>query len=217
MNFIWILFTFVISYFLGGINFSIIISKFTGKKQDIRCLGSQNAGFTNALRSLGILPAIMTFLGDFVKGMACSLIGKSLIYKCGINSDYKFLFLILLGFFCCLGHMWPCFFGFKGGKGILTTWAFSLFLDWKIFVSLISIFLIVMFLYKIISLASIISAIAYPILVFIFTNNLTFSSHMISSIVALIWSSIIIIKHRSNIQRLISGDESKIKIKTNKK
>lgn len=210
MDFILIVCAFIASYFLGGINFSIIISKFTGNKQDIRSLGSKNAGFTNALRSLSISSAIITFIGDFLKGMCCTLIGKSLVSKCGIKSNDEFLFLILMGFFCCIGHIWPCFFKFKGGKGILTTWAFCLFLDWRIFLSLIIIFLIVFFSRKIMSLASIISAISLPILVFVFTYNNNF--HIVSSIVSLIWSGVIIIKHKSNIKRLIAGAESKIRI-----
>ena len=203
------------SYFLGGINFSIIISKFTGNKKDIRSMGSQNAGFSNVLRSLGVLPAVMTFVGDFLKGVACTLVGKFFITQCDIPSENEFLFLFLLGLSCCIGHMWPCWFRFKGGKGILTTWSFSLFLDWRIFVSLIAVFLIVLLLFKIISLSSIVSAFVYPLLVFIFTNDLSKISHLVSSIVSIFWASLVIIKHRSNIKRLSLGLENKININKN--
>lgn len=203
MNFYWIILVLSISYLLGSANFSIIISKFY--KKDIRKMGSGNAGFSNALRSFGVLVSILTFIGDFIKGFLSICLGKILISKCNVTDETMFLFLV--GFFCCLGHMYPCFFKFKGGKGILTTWAFNLLISWKIFLTLIITFLIIFLIFKIISLASISAAVIYPISTLIFTNSIS------SFVISLILSIIIIIKHKSNIKRLIEGKENKISIK----
>ena len=203
MNFFWIILTLLTSYLIGSANFSIIISKFY--KKDIRTMGSGNAGFSNALRSFGILFSILTFIGDFIKGVLSIYLSKILLSKCDITNETTFL--VLVGFFCCLGHMYPCFFKFKGGKGILTAWAFNLLISWKIFLTLIIIFLIIFLIFKIISLASISAAVIYPISTLIFTNSIS------SFAISLILSAIIIIKHKSNIKRLIEGKENKISIK----
>lgn len=204
MNFFWIILVLLISYLLGSANFSIIISKIY--KKDIRKMGSGNAGFSNALRSFGVLFAILTFIGDFAKGFLSVYLGKILLNKCDISNEL--MFLVLVGFFCCMGHMYPCFFKFKGGKGILTTWAFNLLINWKIFLTLIITFLIILLIFKIISLASISAAVIYPISTLIFTNSIS------SFAISLALSIIIIIKHKSNIKRLIDGKENKISIKT---
>ena len=203
MNFFWIILVLSISYLLGSANFSIIISKIY--KKDIRKMGSGNAGFSNALRSFGILFSILTFIGDFVKGVLSIYLSKVLLSKCDVTNETTFL--ILVGFFCCIGHMYPCFFKFKGGKGILTTWAFNLLINWKIFLALIITFLIVLLISKIISLASVSSAVVYPIYTLIFTSS------VLSFAISLILSVIVIIKHKSNIKRLINGEENKISAK----
>lgn len=203
MNFFWIFLVLLVSYLFGSANFSIIISKIYNK--DIRKMGSGNAGFSNALRSFGVLFSILTFIGDFAKGILSVYFSKILLDKCNITNEP--MFLVLAGCFCCIGHMYPCFFKFKGGKGILTTWAFNLLISWKIFLTLIVVFLIIFLIFRIVSLASISAALIYPI------SNLVFMNSVSLFIISMILSIIIIIKHKSNIKRLISGEEHKISIK----
>ena len=215
LNFFLISVILLTSYILGGINFSIIISKFVGQKKDIRALGSNNAGFSNALRSLGVAPAVFVFIGDFFKGVLSVFLSKLFCEKCGFSGDEGILLLAVSGLFCCLGHIWPCFFKGKGGKGILTTWSCSLLIDWKVFICLILIFIIVLISFKIISLASIISAISYPILYFFFTQDYTQEIHVSVTLISLILASVVLFSHRSNIKRIFLGQEKKITIHKN--
>ena len=199
------------SYLMGSLNFSILISRFFGEKKDIRSLGSNNAGFSNMLRSVGIVPSILTFVGDFTKGVISMFFGSWFYLRADFPHKELYTFLMLVELSCCVGHMYPCFFNFKGGKGILTTWACICFVDWKIGLCLIFIFLITLILSKIISLSSITVTVFYPILVFIFSNNFSFEN--ISFIPLLISSAVsllIISKHKDNIKRLIAKEEKKI-------
>ena len=204
----------IFSYLIGSLNFAIIFSKIFGNK-DIRELGSGNAGFSNSLRSFGISFSILVFLGDFLKGLVVLLFGMFLFncFHSNFYTDYPVAVLVLLGFFCCMGHIFPCFFGFKGGKGILTAWACTLLIDWRIFLSLIVIFSVVLVVSKIISLSSIVSALFYPFLFLVFLPKIPEISYWISFLVSLALSVIVIIKHRGNIRRLLAGREKKFSVK----
>jgi glycerol-3-phosphate acyltransferase PlsY len=202
-------------------NFSIIVTKFK-KANDIRTLGSGNAGFTNVLRSVGAGPAIITFAGDFLKGVLAVYIsgliiqinpaaaGNMFILKCGAY---------LSGFACVLGHLYPCFFKFKGGKGILTSWSATLLIDYRIFLIMISIFLIVLIASKIVSLGSLAAAVSYPAITFLVTyfsdcsENFNTAYVLMCTAIAFIMGAIIAYKHISNIKRLINGTEQKISSK----
>ena len=210
-----------ISYLLGGINFSIIITRLFGEKKDIRTLGSGNAGFTNTLRSVGKTEAIFTFIGDFLKGILSVWITKLIFSHIpAFQSNYIYIQIIafISGFACVLGHMYPCFLKFKGGKGILTTWAISFLIDLRISVLLITIFLIVLIYKKIVSLASIVCAISYPFIILfvawdgyrIYKNSICF---WLMTILGLAWGIIVLIRHKKNILKLLSGEEKKISVK----
>ena len=126
----FILLTVIASYLLGSVNVSIIISKkFFG--EDIREFGSGNAGMTNVMRTYGKKMAALTFGGDFLKAVVASLIGRFFL---------GFFVAYLAGFFCFLGHIFPCFYKFKGGKGIVTAAAMVLMTDWRIFLILVAVF-----------------------------------------------------------------------------
>ena len=116
----------MIGYFLGSLSFSIIISKlFLGR--DIRKHGSGNAGATNMTRVFGWAAGVATLAFDFLKGMSAMLIGQKLLGDPGV---------CLGGMSVMAGHCFPIFHRFKGGKGILTTWAYNLLINWKIFLAL---------------------------------------------------------------------------------
>ena len=223
-NWIQIILTIIISYLVGSISFSIIITRWARENEDIRKLGSGNAGFTNVLRSVGKLPAILTLAGDFAKGIVAVLIGR-LIFS-GIATGYTNEWVIvnygayLAGFFCVIGHIYPCFFGFKGGKGILTTCAMIFMTDWRVACIVLGLFLVIVLITKIVSLGSIAAAFAYPIVTFLFKyfgeylgneGTVPFSYVISVTILSLIIGALALYKHRSNMKRILNGTEKKIK------
>lgn len=208
----------IFSYLIGCVNASIIVTKLFDSGNDIREVGSGNAGFTNVLRTKGKKLAIYTFAIDFAKGVAAVYLAQLLMtFGLGLCAD-SFTFCTgeyLACLFCVLGHVYPCFFGFKGGKAILTTWAATLLIDWRIFLILISVFLIVLILSKVVSLASVCAALAFPVAVAILyfavdggSNNL----RVIALVFAILISTLVVYKHRKNIQRILNGTESKITV-----
>ena len=107
----------LVAYLLGSISFAVIVSRIYAH-DDVRKYGSKNAGMTNILRTYGKLPAFFTLLGDFFKGVLAVLVGRWIFSLMGVTAfDAGYL----AGFFALLGHLYPVFFGFKGGKGVLTS------------------------------------------------------------------------------------------------
>lgn len=209
----------IISYFMGCINTSIVITKVFKCGTDIRKMGSGNAGFTNTLRTLGKKMAILTFAGDFIKGILAVLITIWILslYP-AIYKDFVIYKCVLwfVGSMCVIGHMYPCFFGFKGGKGILTAWSVSLLIDWRVFLALISVFLIVFISSRIVSMASIFAAILYPISTFLLTYFIDYKYsgeiylYAFPTVCSFLMATLVLYKHRGNISRLLEGKESKI-------
>ncbi|MBS6614068.1 MAG: glycerol-3-phosphate 1-O-acyltransferase PlsY [Anaerotruncus sp.] len=210
----------VVSYLLGSLNFSIILSEVV-KKKDIRKSGSGNAGATNMMRTYGIKAAVGTMLGDIFKVAIGILVAFAIL---GVPMKYIFtnpadaaeiqrvmLYKEFVGLFCVLGHIFPLYFKFKGGKGVAACTGMVIIVDWRIALILFVIFVSVILISKWISLGSIIIAILYPVLIFVFYKN------WILSLVALLFTAIVIIAHRENIKRLIKGEENKISLKNKKK
>ena len=225
----------VFAYLLGSVNTSIIVTRIFTRK-DIRKMGSGNAGFTNVLRSVGKIPAIITFAGDFLKGVIAVMAVRLLVYLFALHSfDYAIPCLVYIaGFFCVIGHMFPLFYGFRGGKGVLTTASFTLAADWRIFVALIVVFIIMFLFTKTISKSAIVSAVCLPIFTFFFAfvldvlpltvyddplNQTLAYEYMVAgakTIIALIIAVLVIIRHKENIKRILSGTEKKITSKKTK-
>lgn len=209
----------VSSYLIGAVNASIIVTKLFDNGSDIREVGSGNAGFTNVLRTKGKKLAVFTFLIDFTKGVfALGLAQVIMIHLCGFQpGSSQFCIGNYVSCLCCvLGHMYPCFFGFRGGKSILTAWATTLLIDWKIFLILISIFVIVLIFTKIVSVASIAAAVTFPISVWLTTyvmkSSASWDIFTVSMVISLFISVMIIYKHRKNISRILNGEEKKLTI-----
>ncbi len=217
----WILMlavTLIFSYLIGCINSSLLVTKILKVNQDIRTLGSGNAGFTNTLRTMGKKIAIFTFIGDFSKGVIAVWFANFILketFKGQGNIIMCQVFLYFSAFMCVVGHIYPCFFDFRGGKGILTAWATSLLIDWRIFLILISVFLVVLVFTKVVSIASLSAALAYPVSAF-FVNYFVYSGDTVKLIVpttfSLLISLLVIFKHRSNISRILKGTEKRISI-----
>lgn len=210
----------VVSYLLGSLNFSIILSEVV-KKKDIRKSGSGNAGATNMMRTYGIKAAVGTMLGDIFKVaigilVAFAILGVPMKYIFTNPADAAEIQRVMLykefaGLFCVLGHIFPLYFKFKGGKGVAACTGMVIIVDWRIALILFVIFVSVILISKWISLGSIVIAILYPVLIFVFYKN------WILSLVALLFTAIVIIAHRENIKRLIKGEENKITLKNKKK
>lgn len=215
----------VIAYLLGSINFSIIITNFIMKKDDIRTMGSGNAGFTNVLRSVGKGPAIATIALDFLKGVVAVFVGglifSSITQNPGQMEEYVSYGKYIAGLFCIAGHMYPVFFGFKGGKGVVTTASLALVVDWRVFLAAMAIFGLLFLITKIISVASLLAAVSYPIFTFCFAFFMdylpkqksaypTFTYVVLATVFSVGVAVFIITKHKSNIVRIFNGTEKKI-------
>lgn len=192
----------LIAYLLGSINFAIIIS---GKKykEDIRAHGSKNAGMTNMMRTYGKSAAILTLVGDALKAVLACIVGYLVMGQLGAYAA---------GLFCMLGHVFPIYYGFKGGKGVVTAAATVLMTDPVVFLILITLFVIMVAIWRYISLASITCIGLYP-LILSFTTKM-FAGKMSPFILFTVLMAILIIgKHWTNIQRLREGTESKFSFK----
>lgn len=194
----------LVSYLLGSVSFAVIVSRI-GAKDDVRNHGSGNAGMTNILRSYGKKMAAFTAIGDFGKGVIAVALGRiifSLAGIQGIDAGY------IAGLFVILGHLYPLFFGFKGGKGVLTSLGAAVIVSPIPFLVIAGIAIPTVFAVKIVSLISIIGFALYPVVV-VAVDLLLDKPLWGELLFSLIVSSLGIWKHRSNIQRLRAGTEYK--------
>ena len=198
----------VIAYAIGSVNFSIIFSKkFAGF--DVREKGSGNAGTTNMLRSVGKGLAALTLICDILKGVVSILIAIG-IGK--IAKDIKPEIVVqVAGIFAIIGHTFPVYFGFKGGKGIATSLGILLLTNWQIGLICMVFALVLMILTRMVSLGSIMAAVLFPILTIFITDNYIVEGNYI--IFGLIMALIVIFNHRSNIKRIYKGEENKVSFK----
>ena len=192
-----IFFIFLISYFLGSIPTGFLFGKFL-KNIDLRTLGSGSTGATNVLRNIGKWPAFFVFLIDVGKGIIAVKIAQNYINET--------LFEVLAGVLAISGHIWPVWLKGKGGKAVATGLGMFIALSWKVGFASLGIFLLVLSKSKIVSLSSISAALFLPILMFLYLGILNHPYFLISLVVSIL----VIWKHRTNIQRLLKGEESRI-------
>ncbi|MGI6039503.1 MAG: glycerol-3-phosphate 1-O-acyltransferase PlsY [Clostridiales bacterium] len=188
----------LISYLCGSLNFSIIVSKYANGS-DIRGFGSGNAGITNYIRSFGTKSALGVLIGDVLKCVVPVLLAGWMV---------GFMGKLVAGIAVILGHMFPVFFRFRGGKGVLTTAALILVIDWRIFLICISLFAVIVQFTRYVSLGSVCAVAALPFCTWLFYDA---NLHFIVATVLI--AALVIFMHRSNIKRLIEGTESKFKMK----
>lgn len=207
----------VASYLLGSLNFGVILSNHFAK-DDVRNHGSGNAGTTNMLRNYGKKLALVTILGDMAKVGVSILIAILILNLLGIKealeNDFGNSYMVyvksLAGFFCVLGHIFPCYFKFKGGKGVATSGGMVFAIDWRIALILLALLIIIVAVTKYVSLGSIIIAILYPVLIFLFYKSFVLTA------IAVVFTLIVVIAHRENIKKLINHTENKISFKKSK-
>ena len=202
----------IIAYLIGSINFSIIISKKVAGF-DVRQKGSGNAGTTNVLRSVGKKAALITLICDILKGVVA--IGIALLVGNIVQNVDKALLVQLAGIFVVVGHTFPIFFGFKGGRGIATSLGILLMTNWQIGLICLVFALVLMAITRMVSVGSIAAAILFPVLVIFIDQNYIVPDannwkYLIFSIVLCL---IVLFNHRENIKRILNGTENKISFK----
>ena len=184
-----------IGYLLGAIPSGYLAGRWL-KGIDLRDCGSGSTGATNVLRNVGKGPALLVFLMDVGKGALAVLLAKSV----GLNDWVQ----VLAGLAALAGHIWPVWLGWKGGKAVATGLGMFLGLAWPVGLASFGLFMATISLSRIVSLASVVAAIGLPVLMLVAGNS---SAYVVVSLVA---SSMVIWRHRSNIQRLMAGTEPRI-------
>ena len=200
----------IVAYLIGSISFSVIISKKMAGF-DVREKGSGNAGATNMLRSVGKKAAALTLLGDALKGVVAILF--AIIVGAIVKEADKSLLVQIAGILVVIGHTFPIFFGFKGGKGVATSLGVVLMTNWKIGLICLVFALVLMALTRMVSMGSVGAAILFPVLVLFMHTNFTVSEGTGYLIYSIILAIIVAFNHRSNIKRILNGTENKLSFK----
>ena len=200
------LLTAVIAYFCGCFNGAVIVSKYI-LRDDVRTHGSGNAGLTNFYRTFGGPLTFMVILTDVLKAVVAILIG-TMLFRNMIMDD---TFVITLakywaGLWCLLGHMFPCMFHFKGGKGILSGGAIAIMIDWRIALVVWGGFLILAILTRYVSLGSCWAGASFPFATWFVYHNVVIT--VLGAVIGLL----ILYMHRGNIKRLLTGTENKFSL-----
>ena len=204
----------IIAYCIGSVNFSVIISKKMAGF-DVGEKGSGNAGSTNMLRSVGKKAAAITLVCDILKGVVAIVI--AMILGNIVPDMNKELLVQIAGIAVVLGHTFPVFFGFKGGKGVATSLGILLMTNWQIGLICLVFALVLMILTRMVSLGSCAAAILYPVLTLFINDNYTVLTEgkrgNVYFVYSVILAIIVLYNHRSNIKRILNGTENKLSFK----
>lgn len=188
------------AYLLGSLNAAIVVSKLL-RGYDIRDKGSGNAGLTNSLRTMGAKCTVLVLLGDVGKGVVAALVGGYLAGPLG---------KLVSGIFVMLGHMFPLYFGFRGGKGALVGVTMLFVFDWRVFCIAMAVFTVVVVLTRYVSLGSMLGAASFP-----FSTWFLYHDPLYVALAALMAAGLIFM-HRGNISRLIAGTERRLSFRGKK-
>ena len=192
----------ILGYLLGSIDFAILITKYI-MHDDVRLHGSGNAGTANVARVFGIGIGALTLVGDIAKAALAMLAGSLLL---GVNGACT------AGAAAVIGHCYPVFFGFKGGKGVAVSAGIAVMIDWRLFLALILVYIIVMLSVRIASVASLSAVILFPPAMFVIGGYAP--AQYALGIFAVV---MVFVMHRSNIKRLLHGEEGKFSAASRKK
>ena len=207
----------IIAYLIGSVNFSVLISKKMAGF-DVREKGSGNAGTTNMLRSVGKKAAAITLVCDILKGVV-SIVIAIIVGNIAKNLDRELL-LQIAGIAVVLGHTFPIFFGFKGGKGVATSLGVLLMSNWQIGLICLVFAVVLMVLTRMVSLGSCTAAVLFPVLTLFINQHYTVltdgKSGRVYFVYSVILAIIVLYNHRSNIKRILSGTENKLSFKNTK-
>lgn len=203
----------IISYLIGSIMFSVIFTKKIAGF-DVRTRGSGNAGSTNVLRTAGKKVAIITLICDILKGVVAVLIGYIVGKLTKASVETSQMLILTAGVMVVLGHTFPIFFKFKGGKGVATSLGVLLMINWRIGLICLVFALLIMAVSRMVSLGSISAAILFPVLcIFINENYLIKANHFGYILFGIILCLLVVFNHRSNLKRIFNGKENKLSFK----
>lgn len=200
----------IIAYLIGSINFSVIFSKKMAGF-DVREKGSGNAGTTNMLRSVGKKAAAITLICDILKGVVAILIAMFIAWAFKVENAS--LLVQIAGIAVVLGHTFPIFFGFKGGKGVATSLGILIMSNWQIGLICLVFGVVLIALTRMVSLGSCAAAVLFPVLTLFINEHYIVSQGSSYLIYSIILAVIVLFNHRSNIKRILSGKENKISFK----
>lgn len=208
----------VFAYLLGSLNSALVICRIV-KGQDIREYGSKNAGLTNVLRVYGKGLALVTLLCDLFKGIVAVTFARIVVVNImdvTVLGDGYFV-LYFAAFCAMMGHIFPLYYGFKGGKGVLVAATSLLALDPLSFLCAIAVFILVVAISKYVSLASIISSLSFGVFTLLLHYMRDIETFATNAAMVFIMSFIIVYKHKANIIRLKDGTENKLSFKKKNK
>jgi glycerol-3-phosphate acyltransferase PlsY len=188
-------FSLILGYLLGSIPSGWLAGRWL-KGIDLRELGSGSTGATNVLRQVGKGPALVVFLIDVGKGAAAVLLARAFG-----QSDW---IQVLAGLTALAGHIWPVWLNFKGGKAVATGFGMFLGLAWPVGLASFGVFLLTLWLFRIVSLSSVLAALSLPLLMIRFSG---IGSYILIALVAM---GLVLWRHRSNLSRILEGSEPKI-------
>ena len=196
----------VVAYFCGCFNGAVIVSKYI-LHDDIRSHGSGNAGLTNFYRTFGGPLTLAVISCDVLKAVAAILLGVWVFSAFGFSGSDLTYARYWAAAFCLLGHMFPCMFHFKGGKGILSGGTIAIMLDWRLALLVWGGFIILVLLTRYVSLGSVFAAAAFPVGTWLFVSH-----DPIIMTLALFLGGLVVYMHRTNIHRLLTGTENKFSL-----
>ena len=201
-------FTLLAGYLLGSIPAGYLAGRWL-RGVDIRTLGSGSTGATNVLRQFGKGPALVVFLVDVLKGTAAVLLAKALLEPLGADwvSDS---WVVAAGLAALAGHIWPVWLGWRGGKAVATALGMLLGLTWPVGLACFGVFLAVLSVSRIVSLSSVVAALSLPLLMLGWFHDHGMGLRWPYLALALLTSTLVIWRHRSNLQRLLAGSEPKL-------
>jgi len=202
INILFVCITAILSYLIGSINTSIIYSKL--REDDIRNHGSKNAGATNTLRTYGKKACAIVVIGDALKGIVAILLSMGLFKILNIDRSFYNIGKYTAAFCAVLGHNFPVFFGFRGGKGILTSVTSIFLLDYRCALIIFVVGILLIAIFKMVSLGSCAGALIFPFCAYYINGDMYFV------IFAVLASVLSLIRHKDNIKRILNGTESKI-------
>ena len=201
-------FTLLAGYLLGSIPAGYLAGRWL-RGVDIRTLGSGSTGATNVLRQFGKGPALVVFLVDVLKGTAAVLLAKALLEPLGADwvSDS---WVVAAGLTALAGHIWPVWLGWRGGKAVATALGMLLGLTWPVGLACFGVFLAVLSVSRIVSLSSVVAALSLPLLMLGWFHDQGMGLRWPYLMLALLTSTLVIWRHRSNLQRLLAGTEPRL-------